>query len=301
MDWDDLRYVLAIAREGGLNAAARKLEVNPSSVYRRLEALEASLEVRLFERLRSGYRLTAEGESLAEAAGHMETEALDAERRVRGTDTRLAGHIRISTSEGLATFLLPPHLAAFRDAYPDVTLEIGTTNQLVDLSRRDADVAIRATSKPPEHLVGRQTAGIAFAAYASRGYLDIKGRARPLPEYEWIGYAGSLSRVPQAVWLEQQINQSRIHLRFDNFSAIREAAGSGLGCATLPCFVGDGDTRLERLPDTRVSTDLQIWVLTHPDLRRSARIRTFLRFFAARLIAVSALLTGEAPGKKTSA
>ena len=292
MDWDDLRYVLAIARGGGLAAAARELQINTSSVYRRLETLEAQLEVRLFERLRSGYRLTEAGEALAEAAQRMETEALAVERRVRGSDLKLEGHIRLSTSEAVAQFLLPSLLAEFRTRHPGVTLAISANNQVVDLTRRDADVVVRVTATPPPHLVGRSVGHIAFASYATPAYLDRAGRGLALDQYEWIGFDGPMLRIRQAIWMAERIPESRQMLRFDSFGAASEAVLGGLGCGAMPCFACDDDPRLERLPGSHVKTDLQLWVLTHPDLRKSARIRACLQFFGTRLAADERRLLG---------
>ena len=294
MDWDDLRYVLAISRTAGLSPAARALGVNPSSVYRRLEALERQLEVRLFERLRSGYRLTESGEALAEAAARMEAEALAVERRVLGTDVRLQGHIRVSTSEAFAIHVLPPYLGAFRQTYPGVSLDLAVSNQLVDLSRRDADVVIRATASAPEQLVGRSVARIGIAAYASPAYLDGMGRRRALAEYDWIGFTGALSHIRQARWLEQNIPDKQQTIRVDSFGTVINTVASGAGCGMLPCFAGDDDARFERLPGTYEATDVQLWVLTHPDLRRSARVRACLQFFGARLSADAPRLLGRA-------
>ena len=293
MDWDDLRYVLAISRTGGLNSAARQLGVNPSSVYRRLQALEAQLEVRLFERLRNGYRLTPGGEALAEAAEKMEQEALAVEGRVKGTDVRLEGHLRLSTSDAVAQHLLPRWLAEFRETYPGLTLDIASTNQIVDLSRREADVVIRGVANPPEHLVGRRTGAIGIATYASKRYLDRVGRGRALDAYEWLGFDGQMTRLTQARWIAQHIPESRIRLRFDTFAPLRLAMASHLGCAALPCFSCDDDPEVERIPGTLMMTDVSLWVLTHPDLRRSARVRAFLQFFGTRLAGMEAEIAGR--------
>ncbi len=293
MDWDDLRYVLAISRAAGLSPAARALGVNPSSVYRRLEALEQRLEVRLFERLRSGYRLTESGEALAEAAARMEAEAMSVERRVLGTDVKLQGHIRVSTSEALALHALPAYLAEFRSMYPDVSLDVSATNQMADLTRRDADVAIRATATPPDHLVGRSVGKVGVASYASPAYLDRAGRGRPLVEYDWIGFDGQLAHVRQARWTATNIPESRLKLRFDSIGAVVEAVARGVACGSLPCFTADDDPRFERLPGSYLATDVEVWVLTHPDLRKSARIRACLQFFGTRLAADAARLLGR--------
>ena len=152
MNWDDLRYVLAISRGGGLNAAARQLGVNTSSVFRRLGALEQQLQVRLFERIRTGYRLTPAGEAFAETAGRIEAETASVERKIKGTDTRLEGHIRLNSSDIVVQYALPKWLAEFRQTYPHVTMEIAVTADYVDLSKRDVDVVIRATSSPSKCL-----------------------------------------------------------------------------------------------------------------------------------------------------
>jgi DNA-binding transcriptional LysR family regulator len=292
MDWDDLRYVLAISRTAGLSPAARQLGVNPSSVYRRLEALEKQLEVRLFERLRSGYRLTEAGETLAEAAERMESEALAVERTLLGTDVRLEGHVRLSTSEVLALHVLPAYLAEFRSMYPGVSLDVSASNQLADLTRRDADLVIRATAGAPEHLVGRSVGRIGIAAYASSAYLDAKGRGRPLADYDWIGFYGPLAQIRQAQWTRDAVPEAKLRVSFDSIGAVIASVAQGVACGALPCFAADVDPRLERLPGTHVATDVQVWVLTHPDLRRSARIRACLQFFGTRLSAISDRLAG---------
>lgn len=210
-----------------------------------------------------------------------------------GADVRLEGHLRVSTSDAIALHLLPGFLAEFRETYPDLTLDIGVTNQIVDLSRRDADVVIRATAEPPDHLVGRKTGRIAFASYASKLYLDRAGRGQPLAEYDWLGFDGQMARVRQAPWLLANVPEPRIRLRFDSFAPIIAAALANLGCAALPCMAGDDDVRLERLPGTHVETDVHIWVLTHPDLRKSARVRAFMQFFGARLLAIEPQLLGR--------
>lgn len=278
-----MRYALAISRAGGLSPAAKALGVNASSVYRRLESLEAEMGVRLFERLRSGYRLTEAGEALAEAAQRMESEVLDVERHVVGTDVRLEGHIRLSSSEAFAHFLLPPLLPEFRALYPGLRLDLLVSNQIVDLTRRDADVVIRATPKPPEHLVGRSIGEIGWAAYATRSFLDRAGRGRPLAHYDWIGFEGGLSHIAQARWMAKHIPPERLAMCCDSFGASLAAVANEIGVGALPCAVADQDPRLERLPGSHTRTGMQVWVLTHPDLRRSARVRACLQFFGTRL------------------
>jgi DNA-binding transcriptional LysR family regulator len=285
--------VLAISRAGGLNPAARALSVNPSSVYRRLEALEKELGVRLFERLRAGYKLTASGEELADAAMRMEEEILTVERRVLGTDVRLEGKIRIGTSEVLAVHVLADHLVAFRDAYPDVRLDVTLSNHHVDLARRDADIVIRATTRAPEHLVGRSVGTVNIASYAAPAYLDKAGRGRKLADYDWVGYEEQIANLRPAVWMTQNVPDERVRFRFDSICSVSAAVQRGAGCASMPCFVVGDNPAFERLPNTYAQTEAQMWVLTHPDLRRSARVRACLQFFGSRLAADSAKFIGK--------
>ena len=293
MDWNDLRYVLEIARGGSLSAAARLLHVNISSVYRRLEALEGRMGVRLFERRRDRYRLTAAGQALADAGGRMESEALDADRRVRGTDNRIEGPLRLSTGEAVALHLLPRYLDDFSAMYPGISLEVGVTDEVIDLSRRDVDVVIRDSARAPEHLVGRKAARLAIAAYATPSLLDRLGRRLPLGEYPWLAFDGGLSRLAEALRFAEHAASAKRRLTFDSLGALRAAVCAGLGVGLFPCFMCDEDPRLERLPGTLVETSVYLWVLTHPDLRRSARVRVFLEYFGTRLAAESSRLLGK--------
>jgi molybdate transport repressor ModE-like protein len=283
MDWNDLRYVLAIARTGSLGAAARQLRVDHSSVYRRLEKLEQVLDTRVFERHRTGYRLTAPGEVLAEAAKRIEAETLAIERQVLGTDLEIAGQVRVSTSEALSIYYLPDVVRDFRAAYPQIELEIAATNQKADLTRRDADLAIRAAVDVPDTLVGRRVCSIGIAGYIAR---KLVGRARDRLKAEalnWIGFDESTQGLPHARWLREHLPHVQIALRMDSLSAMRSACVAGLGAAMLPCFLGDTPGELVRVPDTHVGDATSLWVLTHPDLRRSARIRACFSFFANRM------------------
>ena len=297
MNWDDLRYVLAIAREGSLAAAAKSLDVNHSSVYRRLAGFEKTLGARLFERGRNGYRLTLQGEALADTARRIESEALAVELQLVGTDLKLSGSIRVSTGEALGLFLLPPLLSGFSELYPDVQIELSLDNRMADLSRRDADVVVRATGNPPEQLVGRRVGTIAFCAYASTTYLDRAGRDLPLPQHRWLGFDERLSQLALARWLRAQIPDIRHRFRFDSLAAMLEATRVGLGASVLPCFMADHHDELERLGEPHSDADFGIWVLTHPDLRRSARIRAFTRDIGDRIVSVQARLAGKRPDR----
>ena len=186
-NWDDLRVFLAVARAGSLSGAARTLGVNHSTVFRRIGAFEAALGVRLFERQPGGYLLTPAGEELRDGALRVEEEIANLSRKVAGQDLRLSGTVRVTTIDMLAFGLLPRHLAGFRDAYPGIEVDLVVGNATLNLSRREADVALRVGNAPAETLVGRRVGRLAFAVYGSAGY-----RARrPEPDlalHDWIGF-----------------------------------------------------------------------------------------------------------------
>ena len=292
LDWDDLRYMLGLARAGSLAAAAKALGVDPSSVHRRLVRLEKELGVRLFDRGREGYRSTRQGTALVEAAARVEVEALKAQRQIAGADLKVSGSIRVSTSELLGLYLLPPLLGEFGARFPEVEVVLSIDNRLADLTRRDADIALRATDNPPPQLVGRFIGKIASAAYAHRSYLARVGRGRPLDGYDWLGLDESLAHAPQARWLRERVPNARCRLRFSLIEGAHQAARAGLGAAVLPSFVADRDPELERLTAPETAGDFGVWVLTHPDLRRSARIRAFMQEIGAMIATQARSLLG---------
>lgn len=308
MDWTDLRYALAVAEAGSLAGAARSLGVNHTTVLRRVGGLEARLGVRLFERLPAGYALTAAGEEALAVARGMDATIAALERRLAGQDLRLSGSLRVATTDTLALTVLMPHLAAFQAAHPDVALEVAISNAMANLTRRDADVAVRPAADPPEALVGRRVADVAYAVYGAAAYVARHrelGRDRPgwkhpgpgaLDSHPWVAPDDSLAATATARWVRDRLPPSTaVACRLDSLLAIREAARAGMGLALLPCYLGDGAAGLRRiggpLPDVRSS----LWLLTHEDLRRAARVRAFTEFMAHALAGERDLLEGRRP------
>lgn len=292
MHWDDLRYVLAVARDGSLSGAARALGVNHSTVFRRLGAIEKRLGVRLFERLPTGYVPTVAGEEVAGEAGQLEEQVQGLERRVIGRDLRLSGTIRLTTTEGLACRLLPPHLTAFRTEYPGIELELVVNNENLSLTKRDADVAIRSTNEPPEELVGRRVATIAYAIYAAREYLQ--DQAVDFSTSDWVGLDESLTGTTPGRWLKQRYPGIQPRYRVNSMLVIMEAVRAGAGLAILPCLLGDSSD-LVRVSGILPELATGLWLLTHPALRKSARIHAFLSFLAERIARDRAHLEGDIP------
>lgn len=275
LHWDDLRVVQAIAEAGSLSGAGRRLGASHATVFRRLNAIERRLGVALFERSRTGYAPTPAGEDLAATAARVETEVLGAERRVVGRDLRLSGTIRVTTTDTLLMGLLSPIVADFQRTHPEIVLEVAVSNQLFNLSQRDADVAVRPSPTPPEHLVGRRIGTIAQAIYArSDGAADA-----------WVGPDRHLGYAALDAWMDANGANERCRYRVDTMFGMLAASRDGLGRAVLPCYLADAEPTLTRLgePIPELATDL--WLLTHPDLRRVARIRAFMTFVAEALVA----------------
>jgi DNA-binding transcriptional LysR family regulator len=292
MNWDDLHLVLAVFREGTLSGAARRLNVTHSTVFRRLGAIEEKIGVRLFERFRDGYAPTPAGETAAASAARLEDEVLTLERKLSGQDLRPSGTVRITTTDTLAA-MVTRHLPAMRDLHPEIQLEIAISNAMANLTRREAEIAIRPTPAPPEILVGRRVADIAHAIYGSRAYLSRRD-GKELSAHDWIGLDDALAGTVMAQWMEENLRATKFACRVDALPALRDAALAGLGLAVLPCYVGDRVAGLRRLlPRVLADARSTLWLLTHDDLKRTARIRATLDFLAKALALERALLEGK--------
>lgn len=295
LDWSDLRYVLVIARAQNVAEAARELDVHQSTVFRRLNALEKELGVRLFDRLPTGYAATAAGVEICKAAERIESDIAALDRRIGGQDMRPSGVLRVTTTDTLLLKLLTPCLAAFCAAYPEIELEVLMSNQFFNLTKRDADVAIRPASNPPETLVGRRVASVATAIYGSSDYLAEHASLNDLSQHSWIGPDESLAHLASARWLKKLFPRICIQYRSNTLMGMLEAVKQNLGLVALPCFIADPDTSLERVrsPLPELATDL--WLLTHEDLRNVARVRAFIDFIASSLKPQIDLLEGQRP------
>jgi DNA-binding transcriptional LysR family regulator len=291
LQWDDLRYILAVANHGSLARAARSLGVNHTTVLRRVDTFEKQLGLRLFERLPTGYVLTAGGEELVAAARNIDESVTTLQRRLAGQDLRLTGTVRVTTTDTLMGSILPEILAEFRQSHAGIRIEIAVSNLMLNLTRRDADVAIRPVKNPPQTLVGRRVARIAFAIYGSPRYLE-QHQFKDLGKYLWVGPDDSLADTSMAHWMRGKLPESEIVLRADSLLALRQAAQAGLGLAALPCYLGDtaSDLRCVHRPIPEMETAL--WVLTHEDLRHTARIRAFTEFAASAFHRRRPLLEG---------
>ncbi len=293
LDWDSFRHVLAIGEAGSLAGAARALGVNHTTVLRRLDALEQSLGTRLFERQRNGYLPTDTGRLLLEQARHMALRADEIERQVLGADRELTGPLRVTTAFAVMEHLLPQPLADFSRAYPKIEVEVIENAFLIDLAsrhlddevrwgRREADVALRLSPHVADHLVGRQLGLTECAVYALRGAPGLPQQRTPIErltrEAPWVAFErGAASRVYD-VWMHQRLTQADVRVRVDIFNAKAAMLHTGIGVGILPTFMHAKHPQLVQVSDPIPELTLPVWMVTHPDLRHTARVRVFMRF-----------------------
>jgi DNA-binding transcriptional LysR family regulator len=214
------------------------------------------------------------------------------ERKVAGRDLRLTGTVRVTTTDTLAVALVPAALATFAAAHPAIQLELTTTTAMANLTRRDADVAVRATSAPPPHLVGRRVGTIAFALYAAPAYLERVPARRAFEHHAWVAPDDNLASTTIARWFARTIDVTPV-LRADMLTALANAAAAGLGVTALPCYLGDDDARLRRVRGVIADMATELWVLTHEDLRSTARIRALTDHLVTTLGAQRNVLEGR--------
>lgn len=286
--WDDYRVVLAIGRAGSLNAAAKALAISHPTVFRRVNAIERAIGVRLFDRARDGYALTPAGEDVMAVALDLEARIAALERQLAGRDQRPAGTVRVATTDTLLFGPLPPLIAAFRQRNPAIVLELAAGNSLANLSRREADVALRPSGDPPDNLVGRKIARVAFAVYGARTNRSVDPDADA-----WVVPDDSLSHLRASRWLAERGYDRRAAFRANGLVALRDAAALGLGLCVLPCYLGDLSPALARVGASIAELDNELWLLTHPDLRRVARVRVFLDEMREALLARRDLFEGR--------
>jgi DNA-binding transcriptional LysR family regulator len=276
MEWDDLRYFLAVDRHGTHGAAGRSLRVAATTIGRRLAALESSLGVQLLRRTPDGLVASEAGVRLRAHAERVEAEMLALERSLTGGDQRVAGLVRLTAGDGLALYVLAPRLLALRARHPDLVIELRADNRVLDLSRREADVAVRTFRPRQPSLVVRRLSAFPFGVYGSEPYFARRGRpatARDLARHEWILHDAAQERAPHEVWRRRHAAGAPVALRATTTTLVMAACAAGHGLAALPERIADGDPRLVRvLPRTAELPRSELWAAMHQDLRRNARV-----------------------------
>jgi DNA-binding transcriptional LysR family regulator len=292
LSWDEFRLVKSIADARSLVGAAELLGVNHSTVFRRLAAVELSVGARLFERSRTGYEPTAAGEEMIALATTMADSIIEFERRVAGRDIKPTGELSVTTSEAIGQHFMPSIVAQFQILNPGVVIELILSNQTFSLSRRDADIAIRLTNDPPETLVGRRICAGRWGVYCRRDVAVALG-SESIDSLAFVGFGGGFGSASGRRWIEANVRPERLAARANSLHCILEMALSGLGAALLPCFLGDRKPDLARIGDPLPELDAGLWMLTHSDLRRSARVRAFMDFAGAELAKHRRAIEGE--------
>ncbi|NQY58742.1 LysR family transcriptional regulator [Cognatishimia sp.] len=290
LDWNDLRFVLETARNGGTSGAARVLGVNHATVARRITAAEEALGERLFDRLPSGYVPTEAGREAVRTAEAMERLDSELDLKIAARDDRIKGRLRVTAPQLFIQRVLGGILAEFTEAYPEVDLELVATNDTLNLAQREADVAIRFSKDPPETLVGRRFMDQKGAVYATPELIarDLGGEA-PL---DWVKFAHWPGPPAEIKAVRPNL---RVRLTVDDMAAAIGAVRAGIGATRMACFLGDTDPALVRVPGMPRFDYLPLWLLTHADLRHVPRIRTFMDFTAARLGKLRPVFEGDAP------
>ena len=279
LDWDDLRFFLALARHGTLSAAAKVLHVSQSTVGRRLTSLEATLAVRLLNRTPDGYVLTLAGADVREKAERLESEAIALERDVTGRDTRLRGLVRVTCAETLAAHILAPSFAKLNAMHPDIMIELIPNPRELSLAMREADISLRMRQPEQHDLVVRRIGGIGFGIYATpdyvreQGVLDVEDGCSG---HRLITQLDDTQEMTQSAWLTDLASRATVVLQTSSHEAAVLAAANGGGLACLARFRGDEEPRLTRLSVPTEPPSADILLLVHKDNRDTPRIRVVL-------------------------
>jgi DNA-binding transcriptional LysR family regulator len=269
-NWDDLRYVLALHRSGSVAAAARLLKVDPSTIGRRIAALEVALDTQIALRHSEGMRLTEAGEAAANAAAQIERAIADLSNRVAGGASLPRGHVRIAATESTANFIYRG-LAALREEYPEITFELVVSSATVDLARGDADLAVRMYRETRGDLITRKIGTMGWSVYASAQYLEKHPCASidSFVGHDIVGFADATARSPGGVWLAAREEGARVVMRGTTITTVMQSAMAGMGIAILPTHVADPS--LIRLTDQVIATT-EVFLLIPPTHRETARV-----------------------------
>ncbi len=282
MEWDDLKYLLAVARTGSLTGAAQALKSSPATVGRRVTALEKRLGARMFDHSQNGYALTEGGEAIRLKAEEVEEAVLSLEREAFGRDLRASGKVRIATAEDIASFIVAPKLCLFRQRQPAITLELVSSWDVANLTRREADIALR-TARPTEGDYVMRKIGIwNCALYVSKSFAKAHGLA---PDSDGLSGVGLITwteehRFQGGDWLEKKLPHAPVVFAANSRHVQYAACKAGLGAAILPCVAADNDPELTKLLSAERVRSVPLWLVAHRDLLRTARVRAAMDFLA---------------------
>jgi DNA-binding transcriptional LysR family regulator len=291
--WDDIRHFLEVVKCGSVCEAADSLRVNQTTVSRRITALETKLGVSLFDRNGKGWVVTPAGESILNDSERMAEQANAIQRQVYAGNKVLAGKLRVTAPDACTQRMLIPGISAFLVRHPTIDLELITTDNELDLGAREADVAFRGTDNPPENVVGKRIGRAEYAVYGNQYWLDkiTAGDTKNLAAITWIGDG---STKPQ--WIQKSFPGTSKVYRVNSVGAMIDLVKHGVGIAQFGCILGDVEPALYRIPARYVEEGVDLWVLSHTDLRTTARVRVFRDFMVTELGKQLDLLEGRMEG-----
>jgi len=284
LDWNDLKYFLAVARDGSTLAAARALRVSQTTVARRIMALEEALGVHLFEKRQAGYSLTPDGQNLLSRAEQVES-ALNGFSEAAAAQSRsISGTVKITTEEVYATTILAPLLRELHETYPDIVIELDTSQAVRDLGAGEADISLRSTkaeSQISAGLVGRQLCIDDWALYCSRDYASRNGVPRnraQLKRHPFIGGGGGNLWIHYQAWLQSLGLEDQVAMHHATSGGLLSGVRSGFGIAVLPCVVADADPDLIQCLTPKRDHGRNLWLFTHERCRHTPRVRAVIDF-----------------------
>jgi DNA-binding transcriptional LysR family regulator len=279
-DWNDLRYFLELARQGRLAPAAKRLQVDQSTVGRRIAELEKALDTQLFHRSASGYVLTEAGHRLLAHAESIEANTTAIAENA-GQSQAATGTVRLATMEGLASFYVAPRLVEFHASHPGILVELIISTQLLNLTKREADVSLSFVRPSGPRLIVRRIGQVDLRLYGAPAYLEQHGTPRTLEElrnHRFVAYIDDLVQIPEVLWLYDAIQEPNVVFRSTSMISQHNAAAAGLGLVMSPSFIAAGDARLRPLAIEGLSVKRELWLSTHEDLRYMARVKALMDF-----------------------
>lgn len=284
-NWDDIRYFLAVARSGNVTGAAKALGVNHSTVSRRIQSLEERHGVRLFERVATGYEMNTAASAIYEMALELEVKNQQVSRQLFGQDSRLQGEINLTMPHDIFDHCLNHKISQFRKLHPDILVNLFVAKGVKNLAAREADVAIRLTPQPPDYLIGKKVATLQHGIYASSGF----DRSKPISIITW----SDEKTLP--AWVKQHFPNACIGMRVDDLYTMYSAVKAGIGIAKMPCYLPDSlnDPEVKRLSIDIPPSSWGLWVLSHADLRHTARIRCCREFLTEQLLLQKPIFEGQ--------
>jgi DNA-binding transcriptional LysR family regulator len=286
IEWDDLRHLAALHRGGSLAGAARLLGVDATTVGRRLAALEERLQARLVDRTQGVLSLSAAGRRALAASERMEEQVLALEREVTGADARVEGVVRVTAGEALSAFVLVPALAPLQERHPALRLEVLADNRTYDLTRREADLGVRAYRPREPSLLARRLGALEYGLFAAPAYLVARRAPRRLADlagHRFVAFESRLDDAPEARWLRRHVPAPDLALRSNSTHALLAACAAGYGLLATAVAFGGRVPGLVRVLPSAALPEREVWAALHPDLRGAARVSAVVERLAQAL------------------